>query len=317
MSIQRTTASILSAIATFAIATSPAFAQLASTGADASPILSCFYECKPGPDIQGQSTYRQVTTLPVVNNGRANEIADVNFLDGNQNVIATTQLDLPARDVDELAVCNTIEAITGAAPPRAGVIHIGSLEATLGQRVSGVFSWIKNVNGKFFADRPEPFDGRVTGVAKSQCTYVATPEVNTPALMVADGQSAPSGPPILVEDTEDTPNDPLPDLLPVADSFTSSYCRIDPAGAGLEVEIRNQGAAPTGPTTTHVTFPGSGVIESISTPGLAAGASSTAIVPFPFGCFAPNCAFVIEADEADVEVESDEVNNVESDFCLG
>ena len=131
MSIRRTTASILSAIATFAIATPPAFAQLASTGADASPILSCFYECKPGPDIQGQPTYRQVTTLPVVNNGRANEIADVNFLDGNQNVIATTQLDLPARDVDELAVCNTIEAITGAAPPRAGVQPVAAQQAAI------------------------------------------------------------------------------------------------------------------------------------------------------------------------------------------
>ena len=81
---------------------------------------------------------------------------------------------------------------------------------------------------------------------------------------------------ILVEDTEDTPNDPLPERLP-----------------------------------------GTGVIESISTPGLPGGASSTAVVPFPFGCFAPNCAFVIEADEADVEMESDEVNNVEPDFCLG
>ena len=164
MKIRNPIRSVLALIALCAIPVSEAWAQLQSTGGQASPVLSCFYECKPGPDIQGQPTYRQVTTLPIANHGLLEENVDVNFLDGSQNVIATTDVNLPARDVDELAVCNTIEAITGAAPPRAGLIQIGNLAAVQGQRTSGVYSWIKNVNGKFFADQPEPYDGRVTGV---------------------------------------------------------------------------------------------------------------------------------------------------------
>ena len=277
-------------------------------------MLSCFYECKPGPEIQGQATYRQVTTLPVVNNGLFEENVDVNFLDGNQNVIATTDVNLPARDVDELAVCNTIEAITGAPPPRAGLIQIGNFGAIQNQRASGVFSWIKNVNGKFFADQPEPYDGRVTGVAKSQCLQVATIEVNNANRIQLDGEGVPSGPPLLVEDTDDPVAPGDPDLLPEPDG-SGFFCRL--SGGDLEVEVRNQGTVASGPTTTEVRFTTSGTTETISTPGLAPGASSTTTVPIQFGCFAPSCFFEIEADRGNVEAESNESNNVVSDFCLG
>ena len=70
------------AIATVAmLSAGQAFAQLQSVGGSDSPVLSCFYECKPGPDVQDESTYRQVTTLPVVNNshGRIHEFVRREF----------------------------------------------------------------------------------------------------------------------------------------------------------------------------------------------------------------------------------------------
>ena len=307
------TAAILLSAATYS---TTANAQFQTTGADVSPVLACFYECKPGPQIQGQDTYRQVTTLPIANNGEVFESVDVNFIDGNSNVIATTRVDLDARDVDEMAVCNTTESITGSAPPRAGLIHIGNVSAVGLQEASGVYSWIKNVNGKFFADRPEPYDGRVTGIAKSECTYVASPEVKEASAVPSDGAQAPSGPPILVEDTSDDTG--LADLRPLADE-NGFFCRLDPAG--FTVEIGNLGTAASSPTTSRVTFThatGAPITTSFSTPGLSPGASALEFpITIPAGCFAPNCHFEIEADSIFNEAESNEVNNLVNDFCLG
>ncbi len=317
MKIRRRHGFLTSTIALGAIlATQQATAQLESTGAEVSPVLSCFYECKPGPEIQGAETYRQITTLPIANNGRFAQTVDVNFIDGNGKVIATTDVSLERRDVDELAVCNTIESITGSKPPRAGLVQIANFDAFVQQRPSGVYSWIKNVSGKFFRTRPEPFDGRVTGIAKSECTYVASLEVNDPDTIEAESGQAPSGPPILVEDTDDTPPGARADLLPQP-AASGSLCRLQP-GNQLEIEIRNQGAAPSAPTTTEVRFlSGPGGNAVIPTPWLAPGASSTTTVPIPFGCYQPNCHFEIEADRGDVEAESNEVNNVAADSCLG
>ena len=303
-------------LAAIALAT-PAAAQLASTGAEASPVLSCFYECKPGPEVQGESTYRQITTLPVVNHGQVHESVDVNFIDGNGNVIATTDLDLPARDVDELAVCNTIEAITEKAPPKAGMVQIGNLASVFGQgHDSGVYSWIKNVSGRFFADNPEPFEGRVRGIAKSECKYVATYEVNEPINLASEGGQVPSGAPILVEDTDDGGGSSgSADLVPVPDG-SGFFCRIDPSG-NLEVEIANQGTGAAGATTTQINWTSGGGTTSFTTPPLAPGTSSTVSVPIPLACFGGSCFFEISADETDVETESNEANNQVSDFCLG
>lgn len=298
--------------------TSAASAQLATTGADVSPVLSCFYECKPGPDIQGQPTYRQITTLPIVNNNVIAESVNVNFLDGNQNVIATTDVDLPASDLDELAVCATIEAITGAQPPRAGIIQIGNMGSFADQRASGVYSWIKNVSGKFFASQPEPFDGRVVGIAKSECTYVASPSVTSPIRIQADASGAPFGPPILVEDTEDMPVPTQADLVPTPDA-QGFFCRLI-RGTELEVEIRNAGSATSGPTTTEVNFTsvtGGGGVMTIATPAIAPGASATGTATIPVTCWTPDCQFTIEADRGNVEPESNEGNNIVNDLCLG
>lgn len=306
------------AIATVAILfTQQAQAQLQSVGGSDSSVLSCFYECKPGPDIQGQQTYRQVTTLPIANNGRTTQNVDVNFIDGNGNVIATTDVSLTRRDVDELAVCNTIEAITGAAPPRAGLVQIGNFGALQQQAPSGVYSWIKNVNGKFFRDQPEPYDGRVTGIAKSECALVAANEVNDPDTIEMEGGSVPTGPPILVEDTADGGGSGLPDLLPQRDG-SGFLCRLEPGSGDLIVEIRNQGTASSIATTTEVRFTsGPGGSASFATPALAPGASHTTTVPIPFGCYSSSCFFDIEADLGDAEAESNETNNIDSDLCLG
>lgn len=301
--------------AAVAAASTQASAQLQSVGGSDSPFLSCFYECKPGPEIQGEPTYRQVTTLPIVNNSQINQGVQLNFIDGNGNPIATTDIDLLPRDVDELAVCNTIESITGAPPPRAGVIQMSNFGAYLEFQPSGVHAWIKNVNGKFFRERPEPYDGRVTGIAKSECALVASPQVNLPDQILVDRQGLPSGPPILVEDTEDGQPSP-PDLLPQRDG-NGFLCRIN-ANGDLEVEIRNQGGTTSVPTVAEVRFTsGPGGSQALATPALVPGASSTSTVPIPLGCFAPNCNFEIEADRSNQEAESNEVNNLDTGSCLG
>lgn len=299
---------------------SAASAQLVSTGAESSTMLSCFYECKPGPDIQGEPTYRAITTLLLVNNGEFEENVDVNFIDGNSNVIATTDVHLAGSDLDELAVCATIESITGSPPPKAGIIQIGNYDDFLDQQTSGVFSWVKSVSGKFFASKPEPFDGRVVGIAKTECKYVAVPEVSSPPRIDAAGQAAPNGPPILVEDTDEPPPAQLADLIPVPDVNSGSFCRLI-RGVELEVEIANSGTAAAAATTTEVVFDtGAGpVSQAIATPPLAPGASTSTSLAIPAACYGvtSNCSFSIEADRSNVENESNETNNFVNDLCLG
>lgn len=292
-----------------------AFGQVPpSTGAESSTVQACFYECKPGPLVQDQRTYREITTLMVTNNGRFPTTARVFFLDGQENVRAKTSLDLSALDVDELQVCATIEKITGAAPPEAGLIQITDPVALARQEPSGVFAFIKNLGGKFFAQNPEPFDGRVVGVGKTQCKLIAVPEVNDPDFIESIAANAPEGDAILVENTDD-PVTSLPDLLPIpgAGGF---FCRLDPTSGNLQVEVRNQGPVGAGLSTTRVEFPGYGVVNQ-PTPALGPGVSTTFDVPIPLGCYDPDCNFTIRVDNLGDVTESDELNNFAADFCLG
>ena len=107
--------------------------------------------------------------------------------------------------------------------------------------------------------------------------------------------------------------DGKPDLLPVPDPQTQSFCRRK--DMKLIVTIRNQGTAPSGPSTTRVDFP-SGP-QTQPTPPIPAGGSVDLIFDIPPGCFSPDCSFRITADWGNVVSESNEVNNTASGTCLG
>jgi hypothetical protein len=308
--------SIASALPVLAILLAgAAFAQVPpSTGAESSTVQACFYECKPGPLVQEQRTYREITTLMVTNNGRFPTTARVFFLDGRENVRAKTSLDLSPLDVDELQVCATIERITGAAPPEAGLIQITDPVALAQQEPSGVFAFIKNLGGKFFAQNPEPFDGRVVGVGKTQCKLIAVPEVNDPDFIESLAANAPEGDAVLVENTDD-PEAGLPDLLPIP-TVGGFYCRLNPTTGDLQVEVRNQGPVGAGASATRVDFPGFGATTQ-GTPALGPGVSTILNFPIPLGCYNPDCDFTISVDDGGAVPESNEGNNVASDFCLG
>ena len=291
----------------------PASAQLPSTGAESSNLMACFYECKPGPEVDGQPTFSEITTLMIVNNGRETESADVFFFDGRENAVAGTKVELSPSDLDELQVCATIQSITGAQPPQAGLIQIVHRTAFEQQRPSGIFSWVKNVGGEFSSRNPEPFDGRVVSIGKTECKYVPVPEVNDPGNVLEMTSNARAGDAILVEDTDDRPENELPDLLPIPDANGFFCQRRD---GNLIVTVRNDGVGPAGPSTTTVDVPGFGA-QSQPTPMLAPGMDTMLSFPIPSGCFNPDCDFRINVDSGSVVPESNEGNNVVSDLCLG
>jgi hypothetical protein len=106
----------------------------------------------------------------------------------------------------------------------------------------------------------------------------------------------------------------LPDLVPVPDKETDSFCRID--DGTLVVTVRNQGSGGAGPTTTEVDFGRHGTVRK-PTKELTPGESTDLEIPIPRGCFDPDCQFRIAVDADDDVTESDEGNNVVSDLCLG
>jgi|GEM_PF-2223226 len=117
-------------------------------------------------------------------------------------------------------------------------------------------------------------------------------------------------------------NNDQPDLVPVPSPLTGSFCMRDAAAASLLVTVENQGAAGAGPTQVSVEFQTATgpVTNSVSVPALGAGVSTSVAVPFPVSpnwCYQPNCQFKITVDSTGTELESDETNNVASDFCLG
>ncbi len=240
------------------------------------PSLSCFYECKPGPLVDGEPTFREITTLMVgssigdmeryattsagsMNGGPVT--ATLRIYDGNSNLRAVALTELTAGDVDEVNICATLRdaqggdgscipafdgpcepdgeccpglecvgtngssqcaplAVTqGAGPgpgpsvgiPQAGLIRIDlSNDAVPQATTSGdndgppppppVHVWIKNILGRFVVAEDEPFDGRVIGIAKTQC-MVGPPSDRRPrrpdveAVLVENTADGDGGPP--------------------------------------------------------------------------------------------------------------------------
>jgi hypothetical protein len=287
-----------------------ASAQFPPTGGEASQLLACFYECKEGPTTRAGPTFQELTTLMITNQSRIATTTELIFLDGNERPIGRSRLQLSSLDLDEMNVCHSLLR-SGVTPPPAGLIEIVVPEAATGR--IGVYAWVKNVTGKFFHEVPEPFEGRVTSVGKTQCAVVPTPDVNDPdtILSMAD---APPVEPILVERTMDEPLPQVPDLIPVPD-MSGSFCRLD--AGNLIVTVRNQGLGPASPSFTAVRFPPGGLGVGQSTPALAPGAQvDVGIVP-PLSCFDPGCSFQISVDETNAVIESDETNNTANDLCPG
>jgi len=169
-------------------------AGLCST-ALAQSVLTCFYECKPLPTGSG---FQEVTTLMVTNSapasatGASDRFANVVFVDGNERVLAKTQLKLSPRDVDELNVCATLEVGIGFAPS-AGLIQVatsGDPKKNSPDNTEAVDTWMKNLLGRFRPADPadpitfEPFQsGRVTSIAKTQCERQLDNLVNSESLV--------------------------------------------------------------------------------------------------------------------------------------
>ena len=141
------------------------------TQGEFSTVFSCFYECKEG---KAMGTWQEITTLMLVNqSARQNVTAHILFFDGNERAVATTETILSPHDLDEINVCVSLDAGLGGLVPPAGVIEV-ALSPT-----GGVYGWVKNVIGRFPRFEPEPFRGRPTGIAKTQCRLVG-PNVVTP-----------------------------------------------------------------------------------------------------------------------------------------
>lgn len=174
-----------------------------STG-EFTQVLSCFYECKPGPTVGGVPTWQEITTLVVVNQNDDENITNpgpgaddgrrvinLKYLGANQNPLGASRgvgapfvndfgLDLSAGDLDEVNICRTLQA-AGLPVPEIGLVE---LYIAGGNPGAGIYAWMKNLLGKFFVTVDEPFDGSVNSIAKTECRPVP-PEVATSGQLAA------------------------------------------------------------------------------------------------------------------------------------
>ncbi len=177
------------------------------SGGEIGSFLKCFYECKPGPNVQGVATFQEITTLMLTNQSPDPRVADVFYFDGQEQCVAHSRIELSSVDLDELNVCHSL-GLAGVVPPLAGLVEIIVTDAIVGGPGDGVYAWGKNVLGKFRVDNPEPFAGRVTGIGKYECRVVpaevrAEEAVNAKCI---DSQGIPTFvevTPLLVEETKD------------------------------------------------------------------------------------------------------------------
>jgi hypothetical protein len=61
---------------------------------ETSAVMSCFYECKPGPTVGGQATWREVTSLMLVNQGNFELVVTLVFLNARQDILAQSDVSL-------------------------------------------------------------------------------------------------------------------------------------------------------------------------------------------------------------------------------
>jgi hypothetical protein len=108
-----------------------------------------------------------------------------------------------------------------------------------------------------------------------------------------------------------------PDLVPVPDPRPGfGFCKLDQGGR-LVMTVRNQGAAPAGPSTTTVEFFPGGAFP-VATPAVPAGGTvDLAPIGLPQGCSNPDCDFRITVDSVGVVDEVREDNNRADGQCPG
>ena len=123
------------------------------------------------------------------------------------------------------------------------------------------------------------------------------------------------------------PEQPFPDE---GSGPPSGYCLApdNPPGQAekIRVIVRNQGAAPAGPSKTSVAFgidgalpPPDSAIKIADTPGLVPGATASHEFRIPDSCYGPpetQCRFVVAVDGSKVLDESSEGNNIDNSLCV-
>jgi hypothetical protein len=161
-------------------------------------VLSCFYDCKEGPDSR---RWREITTLMVANpTGRTIEVG-LAFLDGNERFVAQSSLDLSSEDLDEVNVCRSLEA-AGVDVPSAGLVELLVMDRAA--VVGTVHAWIKNLLGRFSKGTDEPFRGVVHGIAKTQCEAVPPGATSVDQLLARIAREQPPViQPVLIDGTGD------------------------------------------------------------------------------------------------------------------
>jgi subtilase family serine protease len=115
-----------------------------------------------------------------------------------------------------------------------------------------------------------------------------------------------------------TPDVPLPDLVPANPLEVFANCNVDDSN-NLIVYVKNQGEADAPVSWVKVQFGLTAGVQDVSSAIVAipAGETKSVSFAFPFGCFNPDCNFTITVDSMENIVESDELNNTLTGYCIG
>lgn len=195
------------------IATSAAAGYLAMSGvaqAQTDPsggelpdnVIACSFECNDGYQ---DTWWQRVTTLTLINPGDTNpalNITTLRVLDGQQNFIASMEVTSDSFDLDAVNICRSLQAGGATVPPAGMILAVRGATGTAYLD----YIWMENLVGKFFKTVDEPFDGRVTGVAKTECRVI--PAAIVQELEIEDAFDNTIPPPVFVdpvfiEDTAD------------------------------------------------------------------------------------------------------------------
>jgi hypothetical protein len=202
----------------FAILALPGWARAQSPG-EYGVLVACVYECKPGPSIDTGgtpvATWQELTTIMLTQTSDNSSCARTFYFDGNQNLVAISNIGLSPFDLDELNVCHTLDAGLAGPVPQAGLVVFGSIAPGGGLLpqyppfprpfYTNVYAWGQNVLGKFRADNPEPFQGRADAVGNYECRVVPNQSSGYFGFNSlnnrTNGPAVPVIPPILIEQT--------------------------------------------------------------------------------------------------------------------
>jgi len=176
----------------------------ASSGGESSPVLACFYECKE----QNARVFREITSLVLANASLTETFgARIGYFDGNENLLAHSQVSLSPFDLDEINICRTLQkgiddqVITGVVP-QAGLIMIVVEKDTLS--ASGVYAWVKDMLGTFKKSADELNPKHISkGIGKTECRVVPVEASGSASTLDQSIKISTRIDPIFIEDTGD------------------------------------------------------------------------------------------------------------------